>query len=99
MEEEERKLTHPPTHPPTHRVQHLIRTASICSVFSLITHPPTHLPTFLFKTGWEDVDVPERFMALGGGKKKKAVAAYRQMLRWRKENGIGEWVGGWVIGR
>lgn len=38
--------------------------------------------------GWEDVDVPDRFLQAAGGKKKKAVAAHRVMLRWRKENGI-----------
>ena len=34
--------THPPTHLLTHSSQHLIRTASISSIF-LSTHPPTHL--------------------------------------------------------
>uniref|UniRef100_I2CP95 Sec14 cytosolic n=1 Tax=Nannochloropsis gaditana (strain CCMP526) TaxID=1093141 RepID=I2CP95_NANGC len=38
--------------------------------------------------GWEDVEVPERFLTACGGKKKKAVAMYRSMLKWRKENGI-----------
>jgi len=40
------------------------------------------------------VDVPERFLQACGGKKKKAVGMYRAMLRWRKENGIGEEEGG-----
>ena len=64
---------------------------------------PPSLPPSL---GWEDVDVPDRFMKACGGKKKKAVAMHRIMLRWRKENGVGKeggreggregGVGGWV---
>ncbi|GAB5037781.1 Hypothetical protein NocV09_10600110 [Nannochloropsis oceanica] len=46
------------------------------------------------EAGWRDVDVPERFLLACGGKKKKAVGMYRAMLRWRKENGIGEEEGG-----
>ena len=49
---------------------------------------PRQVPQKSLQSHWEEV--PQPFLAVSGGKKKKAVAMYRNMLRWRKENEIGK---------